>query len=90
MRNQSNKYANGYAPKIAYWTEVFKAEANKFASNSTEERSYDKVIEAMEKIKYFEAKEEQRVASIKANITEEDKEWIAVLGDVLKVAKFIE
>lgn len=47
---KTNKYPNGYAPKISYWT-------NKLAeTKNLEEKEY-----ILEKIKFFTAKESARV-----------------------------
>lgn len=69
MNRKTNKYPNGYAPKISYWT-------NKLTETSSlEEKAY-----ILEKINYFTNREQERVNRLLMNNSRDAEEILRYMG----------
>ena len=69
MNRKTNKYPNGYAPKISYWT-------NKLSETSNLEEKYF----ILGKIKYFTSREDERVQRLLRNEYRDGEEILRHMG----------
>ena len=66
---KTNKYPNGYAPKISYWT-------NKL----TETSNLEEKVYILEKINYFTNREQERVNRLLMNEYRDGEEILRYMG----------